>query len=910
MAAADPPAAYDVLVVGAGVGGMETALNLGDMGFKVLVVEKEPSVGGRMILLSKVYPTLDCASCISTPKMAAVNNHPNIRTLVYSEVDRIEPNDEGGYRVQLTRKPTFIDAAKCTGCAMCESVCTVAVPDEFNYDLAARRAAHIAFPQAVPKKAVITRQGLSPCSHTCPAGVKPHGYVALVRAGRYDAAFQQHLEDAPLVGVLGRACYAPCEEKCSRTDVDGAVSIRAIKRFMADRYYAEHADPEYGPPAKQNGKKVAVVGSGPAGLSAAFFLARSGYAVTILEADREPGGIMRWGIPSYRLPKEVLARDVRNVTALGVEILTDHRVTSLDALVEQGYDAIFLATGDRGGRKLSVPGEELPGVLDAMEFLHAINEGRPAELAGRTVVVIGGGNVAIDAARSALRLGARSVKLFCLESRDEMPAHSWEVREAEEEGVIVTPSWGVKQILGKDGKVSAIDLMRCTSVFDQEHRFRPTFDDHVRETVATELVITAIGLGANNEPFASQVQLNRNGTVAVDPQTLQSSRPQVFAGGDAVTGPSMIVAAVGQGKRASFYIDRYLRGENLADVAFDERIPSSDRDAVVRAARANATRREPIHPERLPLTERLTSFREYDAALSEPEARYSANRCLDCGVCSECRSCVTVCPPDAIDLDMRPRRESVTVRSVALATGFYPFDARQKPAFGFGRFPNVITGPQMDRILAPTRPFNAVVRPSDGKAPSNVAFVLCTGSRDEQVGNRLCSRVCCMYSMKQAQLAMGALPLADITVYYIDIRAFGKGYEEFFQQTKGMSVNFTKGKVSRIEETEDNDLIVHFEDIEGGTGHQQARHDLVVLAVGLLPNQGAFRLFPQGALAGDAHHYIRETNEELEPSRTNLDGVFVVGSATAVRDIPDTIVHSDAASAQIAGYLKRRGVSA
>jgi heterodisulfide reductase subunit A len=211
----------------------------------------------------------------------------------------------------------------------------------------------------------------------------------------------------------------------------------------------------------------------------------------------------------------------------------------------------------------------------------------------------------------------------------------------------------------------------------------------------------------------------------------------------------------------------------------------------------------------------------------------------------------------------------------------------------------------MDRILAPTRPFNGVVRPSDGKVPANVAFVLCTGSRDDQVGNRLCSRVCCMYSMKQAQLLMGAVPLADVTIYYIDIRAFGKGYEEFFQQTKGMGVYFTKGKVSRIEETDSNDLIVHYEDIEGDGGAKEARHDLVVLATGLVPNQGAFHLFPNGALANDRYSYVREVNEELEPGETNLPGVFVIGSATAVRDIPDTIVHSEAASAQIAAYLKR-----
>jgi heterodisulfide reductase subunit A-like polyferredoxin len=907
MTGSSPPSEYDVLVLGAGVGGMESALSLGEMGFRVLLVEQEASVGGRMILLSKVFPTLDCASCISTPKMAGVNNHPNIRTLVYSQVDQITPKEGGGFEVELTRKPAFVDAAKCTGCALCEVACTVSVPDEFNYDLAARRAAHIAFPQAVPKKAVITRRGSSPCSYACPAGVKPHGYVSLVRAGKHDAAFRQHLEDAPLVGVLSRACYAPCEEQCSRAALEGTVSIRGIKRFMADRYYAAHAEPEYGPPTKRTGKKVAVVGSGPTGLAAAFYLARSGHEVTVFEGDREPGGIMRWGIPSYRLPKGVLARDLKNITALGVRIETNHRVASLAALREAGFDAVFLATGDRGGRRLSVPGEELPGVVDSMEFLHATNDGRPPDFHGKEVVVIGGGNVAIDSARSALRLGARSVRLFCLESSAEMPAHHWEVQEAEDEGVRVTTSWGVHAIHGNASTVTSIELVRCTSVFDSEHRFRPTFDPSVKETVPTDVIITAIGLMADTAPFASQLELNRNGTVKVDPETLRTSLPNVFAGGDAVTGPSMIVAAVGQGKRAAFHIDRYLDGKSSEAVRFDERLPVVDRASVVTEARAHVTHREPSAPKRRSIAERVRSFSEYEDVPTESEARSAANRCLDCGVCCECRECVAACPADAIDLDMRPRHETVTVGSVALATGFHPFDARQKPAYGLGRFPNVITGTQMDRILAPTRPFNAVVRPSDGKAPSNVAFVLCTGSRDEQVGNRLCSRVCCMYSMKQAQLALGALPLADITIYYIDIRAFGKGYEEFFQQTRSMGTSFVKGKVSRIESVDNDDLIVHFEDVDGGGGSKEARHDLVVLAVGLQPNVGAFQLFPPGRLTQDRYSYIEETNEELEPGRTSIPGVFVVGSAAAVRDIPDTILHSEAASAQVAAYLKRSG---
>lgn len=898
---------YDVLVIGGGIGGMESALTLGDMGFKVLLVEKEASIGGKMILLSKVFPTLDCASCISTPKMAATANHPNLKTLIYTEVEGITPEKDGGFSVDILRKPTFVDLSKCTGCAQCEATCTVPIADEFNSDLIARRAAHIAFPQAVPKKAVIDKRGTSPCSYACPAGVKPHGYVSLVRAGKYDEAFKQHLEDAPLPGCLSRACYAPCEEECSRGYLEGNVAIRAIKRFMVDRYYENHPEPEYGVPEQLNGKRVAVVGSGPTGLSAAYFLAKSGYSVTIFESDKEPGGIMRWTIPAYRLPKDILARDIKNITALGVEILTSSKVKSISALKQQGYDAIFLALGNAGGRTMSVPGENLPQVHDCMDFLHEVNSGSPADLKAKKVAVIGGGNVAIDCARSALRLGAADAQLICLESHDEMPAHKAEIQEAREEGVNINCSWGVSKILNDGKKVTGVELVCCSSVFDGDGKFNPAFDDTKKISIPADTVIMAIGLKPNTLALSQEIDLNRNGTIRTNEETLQASLPYVFAGGDAVTGPSMIVKSVGQGKRAAFYIDRYLQGQALDSMRFDDRLPMADREAVVEQAKNTISSHMPVEIEKKPAEERLYSFDPFEKTMTEEEARYSASRCLDCGGCSQCRQCISTCPADAISLDMRPERQRLSVGSVAIATGFDVFDAHNKPALGYGRFPNVINAVQMDRILAPTRPYNAVVRPSDGKAPSNIAFVLCTGSRDEKADNRLCSRVCCMYSLKQAQLLMGALPLADITIYYIDIRSYGKGYEEFYQQAKGMGVYFVKGKVARIEETDDQDLLVHYEDIEGDGGVKQAKHDLVVLSVGMLPAQGYARMFKDDGLKTDSFSYIMEIDEDLEPGKTSIDGVFAIGSATAVRDIPDTIVHSGAAAAQIAAYLTKTG---
>jgi heterodisulfide reductase subunit A len=330
-----------------------------------------------------------------------------------------------------------------------------------------------------------------------------------------------------------------------------------------------------------------------------------------------------------------------------------------------------------------------------------------------------------------------------------------------------------------------------------------------------------------------------------------------------------------------------------------------DRELVISQAEGSVSYRKPVEMGQRSIEECLHSFKEVEITMNEDEVRYSANRCLDCGGCSQCLQCVSTCPAEAISFDMRSEEQQLDIGSVIIATGFEIFDAGKKPVLGYGRFPNVINAMQMDRILSPTRPYNAVIRPSDGKVPSNIAIILCIGSRDHKVNNLLCSRVCCMYSLKQAQLLMGALPLADITVYYIDIRAFGKGYDEFYEQAKGMGVYFTKGKVARIEEMDNQNLIVHYEDIEGNGGMKQAEHDLIVLSTGLLPNQDPLNLFRDSQLEADLFSYVKEIDEDLEPGKTSIDGVFVAGAASAARDIPDSILHSGASAAQVAAYIKK-----
>jgi NADPH-dependent glutamate synthase beta subunit-like oxidoreductase len=781
------------------------------------------------------------------------------------------------------------------------------VPDQFNADMIPRRAAYIAFPQAVPKKAVIDRGGSSPCSFACPAGIQAHGYVALIRAGEYEKAFQLVLEATPLAGTLGRACYAPCEGECTRGELEGTLPIRRLKRF-ADDWHHEHLDDPGVTVAPSNGRRVAVVGSGPAGLTAAWQLALRGYGVKIFEAAPEPGGFLRLAIPAYRLPAEVVAKDIKHVTDIGVEIVTSSPVEDLGALRRDGFDAVLVATGTPRSTSLGIPGEDGPGVLGGVEFLRDVRLDRAIDLTGRRVVVVGGGNVAMDAARTARRLGAASVTVAYRRGREEMPAHRAEIDDAEREGVrfafLAAPVGVVTAAGGADD--GAVAGLRCTKMAlgtpDASGRRRPEPIPGSEHTLDCEIVIAAIGMTADTAAFTDVVPTNGNGTVKADRETTQAGADGIFAAGDVVTGPSDITRAVGEGRRAAFMIDRWLTGGTLS--GFDDRLPVVDKQQVVARQQAYALRVAPPAPGASDPAPH--DFAEIEPPMTEAEAHEGAARCMDCAVCSECEECVKACPvPGCIDLHARDEEIEVDVDAVVLATGFDLFPADLKPEYGYGTFKNVITGMQMDRLLAPTRPFNTILRPGDGKVPDRIAYVMCTGSRDQTVDNPLCSRFCCMYSVKQNQLIMGALPLADVTVHYMDIRAAGKKYDEFYEQARAMGASYVKGRVAKITETPEGNLVLHYEDIENGGGLVEAEYDLVVLAVGVQPNSTATALFPEGALSLDEYRYIAEMDEDVNPGVTSIPGVYVAGAASGAKDIAESIVHAGATVAQVSAHLER-----
>ena len=404
------PVNPDMLVIGGGIAGMQASLDIASSGLQVYLVEKDTTIGGHMLQFDKTFPTLDCSACIGTPKMVDVAQDSNIKLLSYSEVTDVS-GFIGNYTVTVRRKPRYVKEDLCTGCGECEKVCPVSISNSWNVGLGNRKAIDRTFPQAIPITFNIEKKDRAPCVITCPAGINVQGYIQHIGQGKYVEAVQLIMERLPLPGVLGRICPHPCEAECRRLEVDESLTIRELKRFAADQVDLENLPV---PEIEDRPEKVAVVGSGPAGLTVAYYLRLKGYQVTIFEALPALGGMLRVGIPDYRLPPEVLDREVGYILSLGIDAQTERSLGtdfSLADLEKEGFKAVFLGIGAHRSLKMNIQGEgAFEGILDAVEFLRDINLGN-REKPGSRVVIVGGGNVAIDAARTSLRLRTEEVHI-------------------------------------------------------------------------------------------------------------------------------------------------------------------------------------------------------------------------------------------------------------------------------------------------------------------------------------------------------------------------------------------------------------------------------------------------------------------------------------------------------------------
>ncbi len=909
------------LVVGAGIAGMQAALDLAEAGIKVYLLDRAPAVGGTMAMLDKTFPTNDCAMCIMSPKLVEVGRHLNIELLNCAEVESIS-GEPGDLTVTVKQHPRYVDRTKCTGCGDCAVACPISLADSFNGDLSKRKAIYKLYPQAIPNAYAIEKRGTAPCRDACPVHQRAQGYIALIAEGRFADAYRTIVEDNPFPSICGRVCNHRCEEACNRAQADSPINIMALKRFIADWAWS-HRDEALAALNKSFEtqtkslieKRVAVIGSGPAGLTCAQDLIRQGATVTVYEALSVAGGMMRVGVPSFRLPPDVVQREIDSIIAQGVDLKLNHRVDDIEALLKE-YDAVFVAIGAHGGVKLPIPGNDLPNVLLATDFLRNVSLQSPISnyqllITNKRVLVLGGGNVAIDAAMTAVRFGASWVGMTCLESRAKMPAHEWEVQDAEEEGIEVFPSRTFKEVTNDAGRVSGVRTVNVN--FRGFIEGRPDFDElpNTEEVIAADVVIFAIGQRPHSNCL-KQVKTQRGGRVIVDPETLTTDVPGIFAGGDAVTGTTFVVDAIAAGHRAARSIQSYLeKSETPRTTQYTTgNVAKLDLAEVKNRITSHAASAAPrVEVSKRPALERKADFVEVFNGLTEAQAKAEAARCLRCGVCSECNQCVYVCRAGAIQHDDVERMLELKVGAVVLTPGVETMPGDIRPEYGYKRFPNVVTSMQFERMLSASGPFMGVVqRPSDGAHPRKVAWIQCVGSRDcAGKGGAYCSSVCCMYATKEAVIAKEHDPHIEPTIFYIDIRSFGKGFEPYIERAKNEhGIRYVRCMVSSVKEAPTtHNLRLSYVTHEGADGKRPVPHeeefDLVVLSVGLRPTAET------KAMAERLNVKLNEFGfaevESYSPAQTSHPGVFVAGAFAEPKDIPESVIEASCAAAQASAIL-------
>lgn len=706
------------LIIGTGAAGTQAALDLADAGVGVQLVTSEP-------FLANPPPSAGPLPAQSS-RLLEIAKHPRITVWTHSRITQLV-DDANTFRFAIRQQPRYVDLNTCTACGDCIDACPVTVP-------ASNRKAVWMTTGAQPQCALIDKQGTAPCTAACPGGIPVQGYVALVAQGRFREALELVEEAIPFPGICGRVCTHPCEINCRRADVDETVSIRALKRFLADWALQHPCEQQAEPlPPAPDARQVAVVGSGPAGMTVADRLARWGYRVTVFEKLPVMGGMMSVGIPAYRLPREVIEREYRRILGLGIDLRLSTSVGpagnySIDELFDMGHSAVCLAVGAHKSLRLHIPGEALRGVVHGIDLLKAlsisqqINDRAAQDAVDRMLprgsatraIVLGGGNTAMDAARCLRRLGLRSIRILYRRSRSEMPALPEEIADTELEGISIEYLTAPVRILG-DAQTAVTGLecirMQLTEP-DGSGRPRPIPVDGTQYRLEADLVVLAIGqvpdIGAQEG-----IELTANGRIQLRNSGTMTTRRGVFAAGDAVTQDRMaVIEAIGMGRQAAAEIDAFLRGLSIAAPARPARLPTVHREL----SEVEKMPRPRIPIPLRPVADRLGSFLEVETAYTPQQAMAEAARCLACGPCSECQACVKVCKPGAIRHEQLGRQTEISAGAVVLATGreqlnglSLPSGARvyacepQDPVAGSAAAAQALVDLSEERLIQPVR---------------------------------------------------------------------------------------------------------------------------------------------------------------------------------------------------------------
>ena len=820
----------------------------------------------------------------------------NIELLTRTELLDLQ-GQPGNFFARVRQSPRFIDISKCTSCGECAKVCPISLPDEYNKSLNSRKAAYKQYAQAIPGAYAISKRGTAPCKATCPAHVSVQGFIALINDGKYREALELFKQAHPFPGVCGRVCHHPCESGCTRNQLDEPLGIQYLHRFLAD-LDLESGKP-YLPKIKEsNHTKVAVIGAGPAGLTAAYYLAMDGYSVTVYEKLPVLGGMLTVGIPSYRLPRNIIESEIQVIRDMGVQFKTGVEIGkdfTIAQLRDDGCKAFFVAIGAHECKRLGIEGESLAGVYPGVEFLREVNLGNRIQL-GERVAVIGGGNVAMDSVRTALRTGSKNPFIIYRRSIDEMPASRVEIEECEQEGIEIRCLTHPVRIIGDEaGKVAAVECIRMVlGEPDAGGRRKPVPVAGSNFILEVDTVIPAIGQESDWACLTDECActLTGWGTMSVDPVTLQSKDPDIFSGGDAVTGPKTVVEAIQAGKEAAISIDRFIRGADLREGR--EKGWTAVTDVPVDGY--EKTTRLPMP--HLDSAIRITNFNEVQLGYDPEASQKEAARCLACGICSECYQCVDVCLAGAVDHEQKPLVRDIPVGSVVLCTGSETFDPTPlRQFYHYGKNPNVMTSIEFERILSASGPtMGHLVRLSDHAEPKRIAWLQCVGSRDvNRCGNGYCSSVCCMYAIKESMIAKehagGDL---DCVVFNMDIRSFGKDYEKYYNRAKNQAgVRFVKARIHTMEEEPGTgNLIIRYLDETGAI--LKETFDMVVLSVGLQIPQSSVELAKRLNVNVDKYRFA--VTHPFSPVETSRPGVYVGGVFQGPKDIPSSVIEASAAA--------------